>query len=179
MIHFGRRTFGARNWRSWVSIGCVAALSPACSEADVRIRPIADNPRAWVTDLFEHGPRQLTHVAVRDSTTWLTFWRDSTDNRGKSVPVVDFLHYTVLVFADGDSLASSDPPPEFRGAMRVADTLLVRVRREANCGPGTDDLVFHWVIGRVPRHDGPVIFDFEFVPCGEGQPTVRKRFHAG
>src|SRR5262245_60656498 len=93
--------FAVRMFGFWPSVGVAAGLVVARGgQGDESIRPIADNPRLWSTDLSERGPQQFTHVAVRDSTTWVKLWSDPVANRRDSAPPVDFQRYTVLVFAD-------------------------------------------------------------------------------
>jgi hypothetical protein len=169
-----RRTLRVRLNGSSVSIPVGVALIAACAgSADVPVRSIAYDTTPWGLGGFI--PRQL-HVAVQDDSTWQSLWRAHL--QGDSIPPVDFRRETVLVFAEGGTSASSDPLPEFRGSRRVGDTLVVQVRRKENCAPGTDDIILPMALGRVPRHDGPVVFDFEGIPC-DGQPTIRHRFVAG
>ena len=147
-----------------------------CDPAAVRVQPVADDMRPWVTMVREFGPRLPTYLAVRDSATWAAFWSPPVGYGDQPPPLVDFSQETVLVFAEGESSASSDPPPEYRGAHRVGDTLFVEVRRKKHCGPGTDDIIYPMAVGRVPKQVGPVVFDFEVVPCREGEAPVQRRF---
>ena len=168
--------FQLRARRVWLGVGVVAACA---GQADVSVRPIADNMRPWESTVLRHGPRHPTHLAVRDSATWTAFWSPPVGSGDQPAPPVDFRRETVLVFAEGESSASTDPPPIFRGAYLVGDTLIVRVRREEYCGPGTEDIVYAMALGRVSRYDGPVVFDFEVVPCRDSENAVYQRFRAG
>ena len=158
------------------SLGVVLVI--ACDSAAVRVRPMADDMRAWTTTVREFGPRQPTRLAVGDSATWAAFWSPPVGYGDRPVPPVDFRRETVLVFAEGQGVASSEPVPEYGGARRIGDTLVVTLRK-ARCRPGTDDIVYPMAVGRVPRHVGPVVFDFEVAPCRKGEGAVRRRFPAG
>jgi hypothetical protein len=162
---------------SCVAVTVGIALVAACrGSADIGVRPIGYDVKPWG---IANGASRPLNLAVRDDVTWQTFWRSGPFGTGDSVPPVDFRRETVLAFAEGSTSASSDPLPQFRRARLIGDTLVVSVRRKENCDPGFEDIIFPMALGRVSRHDGPVVFDYEIVPCRDGQPIVRHRVVAG